>query len=302
MIFNFSMPLELIFSGILSREHCAMGARVVITIVLRVRALRAECGNLSGAASARRLLMPARETEAIILKTFPLGEADRLVSFLGRSSGRVRGVAAGARRIKNRYGSTLEVLSHVQIWYVEKETRELVRIQQTDLLESFHKAQSDYGLSTGLAVISEISELILPEHEVSEPMFRLVLLAAREVERTADWRLPLSYFAFWTVRLGGWLPRFDRCVVCDTPFGSKPAFYDAHHAGLFCEKCRRSGMKPLHLEARNLAERFAGERLDRISYEESMHASAGELREAALSWIEHHVERQLLTRALLETT
>src|SRR5260370_21361604 len=75
VIRNFPMSLELILSRILSREHCAMGARVVITIVLRVRALRAECGNLSGAASARRLLMPARETEAIILRTFALGEA-----------------------------------------------------------------------------------------------------------------------------------------------------------------------------------------------------------------------------------
>src|SRR5438445_10701617 len=102
--------------------------------------------------------MPARETEAIILKTFPLGEADRLVSFLGRSSGRVRGVAAGARRLKNRYGCTLEVLSHVQIWYVERDTRELVRIQQAELLESSHKEQSNYSLSPGLEVISEISE------------------------------------------------------------------------------------------------------------------------------------------------
>ncbi len=246
--------------------------------------------------------MPARETEAIILKTFPLGEADRLVSFFGRSSGKVRGVAAGARRVKNRYGSTLEVLSHVQIWYVEKETRELVRIQQADLLESFYKAQSDYGLSIGLAVISEISELILPEREVSEPMFRLILLATREVERTGDWALPLSYFAFWTVRLGGWLPRFDRCVACDTPFGSQPAFYDAHQSGLFCEKCRHSGMRPLHVETRDLAERFAGERLDRIEYEKSMQPSARELRGAGLAWIEHHVERRLMTRELLETT
>jgi DNA repair protein RecO (recombination protein O) len=246
--------------------------------------------------------MPARETEAIILKTFPLGEADRLVSFVGRSSGRVRGVAAGARRLKNRYGSTLEVLSHVQIWYVERETRDLVRIQQAELLESFHKAQSDYGLSTGLAVISEISEHILPEHEVSEPMFRLILLAAREVERTGDWTLPLSYFAFWTVRLGGWLPRFDRCVVCGTLFGAKPAFYDAHQSGLFCETCRRAGMKPLHSEARNLAERFTGERLDRIEYQKSMQPSAEELREAGLTWIEHHIERRLATRELLETT
>src|SRR5260221_2830926 len=104
------------FSRNVSREHCALGARVVITIVLRVRAFRTECGNWSGAASARRLLMPARETEAIILKTFPLGEADRLVSFFGRSSGRMRGVAAGARRGKNQYRSAAENVSLLQVW------------------------------------------------------------------------------------------------------------------------------------------------------------------------------------------
>jgi DNA repair protein RecO (recombination protein O) len=275
---------------------------MVFTIVLRVRAFRLECSSLFGAASARRQLMPARETEAIILKTFPLGEADRLVSFFGRTSGRVRGVAAGARRLKNRYGSTLELLSHVQLWYVEKETRDLVRIQQAEPLESFRKAQSDYGLSTGLAVVSEVSELVLPEHEVSESMFRLILLTAREVERTGDWALPLSYFAFWTVRLGGWLPRFDRCAACDAPFGTQAAFYDPLQPGLFCEKCRRSGMKPLHQEARILAERFTGERLDHMAFEKAMQASARELREASLTWIEHNIERRLATRTLLETT
>ncbi len=246
--------------------------------------------------------MPARETEAIILKTFPLGEADRLVSFLGRSSGRVRGVAGGARRLKNRYGSTLEVLSHVQIWYVERETRDLVRIQQCDLLESFHKAQSDYGLSTGLAVVSEISELILPEHEAAEPMFRLILLTAREIERTRDWTLPLAYFAFWAVRLGGWLPRFDQCSQCGTTFGSQAAYHAPWEDGLFCEKCRRPGMRPLHLPARKIAERFAGERLDRITNVESQKLDIQELREAALDWIEHHTERKLGARPLLETT
>jgi DNA repair protein RecO (recombination protein O) len=246
--------------------------------------------------------MPARETEAIILKTYPLGEADRLVSFLGRTSGRIRGVAGGARRIKNRYGSTLEVLSHVQIWYVEKETRDLVRIQQCELIESFNKSQSDYELSTGLAVVSEISEQVLPEHEVAEPMFRLVLLVAREIERTADWSLPLSYFAFWTVRLGGWLPRFDRCSACAEVFGSAEAFYASWEPGLFCEKCRRPGMRPLHLAGRQLAETFARQHLDRIADAAALRLAARELREAALDWIEHHTERRLNTRKLLETT
>ena len=245
--------------------------------------------------------MPARETEAIILKTFPLGEADRLVSFLGRTSGRMRGVAAGARRLKNRYGSTLELLSHVQIWFVERETRDLVRIQQADLLESFHKAQSDYSLSTGLALVSEVAELVLPEHETNEAMFRLVLLTAREIERRGASALPLSYFAFWTVRLAGWLPRFDVCAFCGKPLGKGIAFQDAFHPGLFDQEHRRAGMKPVSHEARELAEVFTKQRLDQ--FDDALAALPGvkELREAGFNWIQHHTERKLNTRTLLET-
>jgi len=245
--------------------------------------------------------MPARETEAIILKTFPLGEADRLVSFLGRTSGRMRGVAAGARRLKNRYGSTLELLSHVQIWYFERETRDLVRIQQADLLDSFHKAQSDYALGTGLALVSETAERVLPEHEVNEAMFRLILLTVREIERRASLALPLSYFAFWTVRLAGWLPRFDVCAVCGKPFGKGSAYQGPHHPGLYDAEHRRSGMKPVSFEARELAEIFTKQRLDQ--FEEALGTLPGikELREAALNWIEHHTERKLATRDFLDS-
>ena len=81
--------------------------------------------------------MPLHESEAIILRSYPLAEADRLVSFLSRSMGRVRGVAAGARRPKSRFGSTLERLSYVSIWYYERETRDLVRINQCEIIESF---------------------------------------------------------------------------------------------------------------------------------------------------------------------
>lgn len=244
--------------------------------------------------------MPARETEAIILKTFPLGEADRLVSFLGRTSGRMRGVASGARKLKNRFGSTLELLAHVRIWFVERETRDLVRIQQAELLDSFHRAQSDYGLSTGLALVSEIAELVLPEHEVAEPMFRLLLLTAREIDRRSSWSLPLSYYAFWTVRLAGWLPRFDACATCGKSFGREAAFHAAWTPGLLCVEHRRSGMKPLHPPARELAERFTKEKLDAMELPADLEESVGELREAGLNWIEFHTERKLGTRELLE--
>ncbi len=246
--------------------------------------------------------MPARETEAIILRTFPLGEADRLVSFFGRTSGRIRGVASGARRLKNRYGSTLEILSHAQVWYVERETRDLVRIQQCELLESFHTAQSDYALSTGFAVVSEIVELVLPEQEASEPMFRLVLLTAREIERRGALRLALAYFAFWTVRLAGWLPSFVACSVCGKAFGSQDAWQSAFRPGLVDQEHRASGMKPVSRQARELAERFTKIRLDQLALPASEDKPVQELLEACLNWIEHHLERKLNTRELLELT
>jgi DNA repair protein RecO (recombination protein O) len=244
--------------------------------------------------------MPARETEAIILKTFPLGEADRLVSFFSRSAGRMRGVASGARKLKNRFGSTLGVLSYVQLWYTERETRDLVRIQQSEPIESFHKVQSVYELSTGFAAISEIAERVLPEHEASEPMFRLTLLAARETERTGSWQLPLAYFAFWTVRLGGWLPRFDRCSNCSAPFGAAPGFHGSRDEGLLCEKCRHPGMKPLGVVARKLAGQFINIGLDKLQAADAPANGVAELREASLDWIEHHTEHALVTRKLLE--
>jgi hypothetical protein len=61
-------------------------------------------------------------------------------------------------------------------------------------------------------------------------------------------------------------------------------------------------MKPLHHEARLLAERFTGERLDRIEFNKSMQTGTAELREASLAWIEHNLERRLITRELLEQT
>ena len=115
--------------------------------------------------------MPVHESEAIILQSYPLGEADRIVSFFSRGAGRLRGVAKGARRTKSRFGSTLERLSHIRIWYYERETRDLVRINQSELIESFMVAHADYDTSVAFSLFSEISEMVLPEREPLDAPF-----------------------------------------------------------------------------------------------------------------------------------
>jgi DNA repair protein RecO (recombination protein O) len=261
----------------------------------RTRERRAE----NGAAGRRAdTFMPARESEAIILRTYPLGEADRLVSFLSRTSGRLRGVAAGARRTKSRFGSTLELLSHVRIWFFERETRELVRINQCELVESFLNAQQDYQRSLGLAFLSEVTENVLPEREASDAMFRLILLTARAIQEHAATSLPMAYFALWTVRLGGWLPQLDHCSRCGRELGAAPSYRSAFSPGLLCSDCRPPGSVAVSPETRKLAKRMTTEKLDQLLTAKIPDDSVEQLREFMLDLIEHQTEKKLTTRRL----
>ena len=88
--------------------------------------------------------MPLQESDSIILKTYPLGEADRIVAFFSRDHGKMRGVANGARRMKNRFGASLEPLAHSRLQFFEKENRDLVRIQSAELLDSPMALFADY--------------------------------------------------------------------------------------------------------------------------------------------------------------
>ena len=80
--------------------------------------------------------MPLYTTEAIILRTYKLGEADRIVVFLTRDRGKRRGVAQGARRMRSRFGGALEPLTRVGVTYFEKESRELVSLNYAEPLSS----------------------------------------------------------------------------------------------------------------------------------------------------------------------
>ncbi|MGH9687008.1 MAG: DNA repair protein RecO [Candidatus Acidiferrales bacterium] len=251
--------------------------------------------------------MALHESEAIILQSYSLGEADRLVSFLSRAAGRVRGVAAGARKPKSRFGSTLERLTYVRIWYFEKETRELVRIRQCEMIESFLDAFRDYTSSVALSILSEVTETVLPDHEASDANFRLLLLTAQAIKRTGKSEMPLAYFAIWTVKLGGWLPSLDRCGFCGTALaGAVPAYLASGGSALACAKCRRSGMRAIQPAALALARKMLAGRLDRLIDEADTAGrhdrEARDVTAIMLDIIEHQIDRKLTSRELLEPT
>jgi DNA repair protein RecO (recombination protein O) len=241
--------------------------------------------------------MPAKESEAIVLRSFPLGEGDRLVSFLSRSEGRLRGVARGARKPKSPFGSTLEPLSYIRIWFYERETRDLVRISQCEILESFYAAQRDYSKSVSLAMVSEIVEVVLPEHEASDPVFRLVLVVLRALASGKGVQLPLAYFALWTLKLAGWLPSFDRCQNCGKEFGAKGA-YSLQTGELVCSDCRIGGE---HIPAKLLllGRMMLGEKLERLLESQHNEPDLKEMLNYLLNMIERESEHEISTRRMV---
>lgn len=245
--------------------------------------------------------MPLKESEAIVLRTYPLGEGDRLVSFLDRQAGRVRGVAGGARLPKSRFGSTLEVLAYIRIWYFERETRDLVRINQCELIESFLDVQRDYASATALALISEISEAVLGEKEPADAQFRLILLSARAVRAYGPSQVVLAYFCLWTARLGGWLDRLDRCARCGKALQGLPAFRSSGGAELRCGDCRDDWMKPISQEALSIGRVALSGTLDKRLAEKPAIGPVNEILQFALDLLEHHIEKKLASRKLLET-
>src|SRR5262245_50755961 len=113
-------------------------------------------------------------TEAIVLRTYNLAEADRIAVCLTRSSGLVRAVARGARRMRSRFGAALEPFSIINLVFYEKENRELVTISQAEIIKSNFALASQPDSSDALAYMAELVGEFAPPHDANERLFRMV--------------------------------------------------------------------------------------------------------------------------------
>jgi DNA repair protein RecO len=145
--------------------------------------------------------MPEYATEALILRTYKLGESDRIVVFLTRDRGKKRGVAKNARQSRRRFGGGLEPMTYGRVAYVERERRDLVLVSYVEPARSPLAASSD-----ALGYVGYFAELLdecAPEADPNEGLFRLgastvdALVGGVPVEPLA------RYFEYWLLRLQG---------------------------------------------------------------------------------------------------
>jgi DNA repair protein RecO (recombination protein O) len=245
--------------------------------------------------------MPLRETEAIVLRTYRIGEADKVISLFSRQLGRIRAAATGAQRPKSRFGGLLEPLSYVRLCLFERENRELLRLNSAELLESFFAMQSrDYRVQLAAQYMVEAGERFLPEREVSERAFRLFLTVLRGMQASGEIHLPLLYFDYWMLRLGGFLPPLDRCLACGRSLAGQAARYSTERVGLTCVACHGAPERQsLPAEVIGLLGRVATTRLDVLSAAEGLARMAQQARPALEKWMEISAERKFVSLQML---
>lgn len=181
--------------------------------------------------------MAVVETEALVLRTYNLAEADKIVVCLGRSTGLIRGVAKGCRKLKNRFGASLEPFTHVHLTYYEKENQELVSIRQTEILRSNFNLSTDANVLTGFAYMGDLLIDFSPPHQVNELLFRMAIACIEALSQSPE-DLPavLRYFEVWLLKIEGFLPDLKTCAECERAFVDEPVYLGLDLA-IRCRAC-----------------------------------------------------------------
>ncbi len=198
--------------------------------------------------------MPLVETESVVIKSYNLAEADKIVVLLTRDHGMVRGVAKGAKRLKSKFGSGLEPFSIVRAEYFEKESSDLVSIQRIDLVRSNFVAASDPDFLQKFSYLGEILTTFSPPHDPNDTLYRMVKAC---VETAASKGATIAgigvYFELWLLKLSGYLPDWSKCDGCGRVFADDEDTGIQADLHLKCENCRRSHAKVLNAETRVIA-------------------------------------------------
>jgi DNA repair protein RecO (recombination protein O) len=225
----------------------------------------------------------------VVLRTYRLGEADRIVVLMTAQHGKVRAVAKGVRKTKSRFGGRLEPLSHVALLLYEG--RELHVVSQAETIEHFRALREDLErLTRGVAML-EVVDQLAQDREPNARLYQMLLGALRALSaRPAPLLVPAFYWK--ALAAEGVLPELDACVSCGSP-GPLVALDDG---GLLCRNCRRG--TPVSPEAVELLQAILGGALVQ-ALDAPPSPATHEVEVLAIRAMENHIERRLRAVTLL---
>lgn len=230
--------------------------------------------------------------QGIVLRTYKLGEADRIVSFMTEHHGKVRAVAKGVRKTKSKFGARLEPPTHVALQLYEG--RELDIVTQAESIDHFRVIREDLDRLTRAVTMLEAVDQLSLEREPNPELYRMLVGGLRAI---ADRNSPLLVAGFhWKLlALEGFRPVVEHCATCQRE--DALVAFDPEVGGLLCTE-HRQGTR-ISPEAIVMLQDILGGRLA-VALEQPASPATHEVDQLATRIMEHHLERRLRSVGLLE--
>lgn len=236
---------------------------------------------------------PLYRDTGVVLRTYKLGEADRIVVLLTEHHGKVRAVAKGVRKTMSKFGARLEPLSHVHLQLYQG--RELDIVNQAESAASLAPLMGDLDhLTNGLAIVEAVDQ-VTPDREPVPHLYRMLVGALRTVaERSGPLVVPAFYWKLLASE--GVRPELDACVRCGE--GKSLVAFDVLEGGVLCRSCRTGA--PISPAALDVMRMILGGQLNE-ALDMAPSAVTHEVAAHATRSLEHHLERRLRTVAMFES-
>jgi DNA repair protein RecO (recombination protein O) len=231
--------------------------------------------------------------KAIVLRTYDLREADRIIVMMTEEHGKVRAVANGVRKMSSRFGARLEPLSHIDV--LLSKGKDLDTVNQVELVTSARGLYTDLDrLTRGLAMLEAVDQLGL-EGEPTQHLYKMLVGALQWLSEN-DSALVLAAFYFKLLVAEGVGAHVEKCVSCGAP-GEQIVAFDIFLGGGQCQSCR-SGAS-VSSAAIKIIQNIVGGQLNlALSLPES--SATREVSDLATKCMEHHIERRLKSVAVFE--
>ena len=237
--------------------------------------------------------------QGVVLRTYRLGEADRIVVIATRTSGKVRAVAKGVRKTKSKFGGRLEPVSHVALQLYEG--RDLDIVTQAEVIDHFRAIREDLERLTKATTLLEAVDQVAQEGEPNARLYTMLVGALRSLA-TDDSPLLVPAFFWKLLALEGAQPILDECASCgaasgDGDGGVELVAFDLADGGTLCRNCRR-GM-PISADALALIRRILGGDLAAVLRDDAGPV-AHDVSALATRALEYHLERRLRSPGVLD--
>ncbi|MCQ3813106.1 MAG: DNA repair protein RecO [Acidimicrobiia bacterium] len=235
--------------------------------------------------------------QAVVLRSWKLGEADRIISLHTHENGKVRGVAKGIRRTRSKFGGRLEPLSHVAV-QLYRGRGDLDTITQVETITRFPSLRHNPERMGQAQAMLEAVDGVAQDREADRALHVMLVRALVTLEQRQNaFVLPAFFLKLLTHE--GLAPQLDSCLGCGR--ADSLVAFDVDDGGVLCRQCRRG--RPISTQALAVMRQILSGQLSVVLADEALHAALDlqhELQLLATALVERHLERRLRSIAVLE--